>query len=122
MTTDAGPTYLALKYLLTAALVVLVSELARRWTLLGALLGALPLVSVLAMLWLYWEQGDPAPIADYSRQVFWLVLASLPLFALLPRLLAGGMRFYPALGLAGAVGTLTYLGTAALLAARRAGG
>ncbi|HJO34930.1 MAG: DUF3147 family protein [Pseudomonadota bacterium] len=122
MTTDAGPTYLALKYLLTAALVVLVSELARRWTLLGALLGALPLVSVLAMLWLYWEQGDPAPIADYSRQVFWLVLASLPLFALLPRLLAGGMRFYPALALAGAVGTLTYLGTAALLAARRAGG
>lgn len=42
--------WLIAKYLITAAVVVAVSELARRSDKLGALVAALPLVTVLALL------------------------------------------------------------------------
>ncbi len=41
--------FLAVKYLVTAAVVVLVSEIARRNAQLGALIAALPLVSLLVL-------------------------------------------------------------------------
>ena len=40
------------KYFVTAAVVVAVSELAKRSDKLGALIAALPLVTVLALIWL----------------------------------------------------------------------
>lgn len=42
--------WLIAKYLLTAAVVVLVSELAKRSDRLGGLVAALPLVTVLALI------------------------------------------------------------------------
>ncbi len=44
--------YYALKVLLTALVVVAVSELAKRYSALAALLAALPLTSLLAFVWL----------------------------------------------------------------------
>jgi hypothetical protein len=92
--------YLIVKYLLSAAIVVGVSELAKRSPALGGLLASLPLTSYLAILWLYGETGDTARIADLSQSIFWLVLPSLVLFVLLSWLLRGGMSFLPALGIA----------------------
>jgi hypothetical protein len=78
------------KYLLTAAVVVLVSELARRSDRLGALVAALPLVTVLVLIWLHVEQQPAEKIANHARFTFWYVLPTLPMFlafpALLPRL------------------------------------
>ena len=47
--------YLIIKYLISAGLVVLVSELAKRSDKLGGLIAALPLVTVLALIWLSWK-------------------------------------------------------------------
>ena len=58
--------YLAIKVLLSAGVIVLASELAKRSTLLGALIVSLPLVSVLAMSWLYVETGDARRVASLS--------------------------------------------------------
>ena len=41
------------KYLLTAAVVVIVSEAAKRSDKLGGLIAALPLVTFLTLIWLY---------------------------------------------------------------------
>jgi hypothetical protein len=90
-------TYYLLKVAVTAALVVLISELSRRSTLAGALLASLPLVSVLAMIWLYLDTRDVTRVAALSRSVFWLVLPSLVLFMLLPVLLQRGHGFYASL-------------------------
>lgn len=76
-----------LKYLITAALVVAVSEVAQRTGYLGGLIASLPLVSYLAMIWLYVEKQDKQQVADLSFGVFWFVLPTLPFFLLLPRLL-----------------------------------
>jgi hypothetical protein len=111
--------YLALKYLLTAAIVVAVSELARRSTAFAAVLAALPLVSILAMVWLYVDTGDRERVASLSIGVFWMVLPTLGFFLLLPWLLRRCSGFWlPLLG-AGAVMVVVYLVYA--LAGRRLG-
>jgi len=78
------------KYFLTAAVVVLVSELARRSDKLGGFVAALPMVTVLALIWLYVEQQPAEKIANHAWYTFWYVIPTLPMFlafpALLPRL------------------------------------
>jgi hypothetical protein len=86
--------YATLKVLITSILVVAVSEAAKRSSLFGALLASLPLVSVLAFIWLYIETGDIEKIASLAQAIFWLVLPSLVLFLALPFLLRYGMGFY----------------------------
>lgn len=95
-------TYYLVKIAITTGLVVMISELAKRSTFIGALLASIPLISVLAMIWLYVETRDVAQIATLSRSVFWLVLPSLALFLVLPTLLERGYDFY--LSLATAIG------------------
>jgi hypothetical protein len=68
------------KYAITALLVVLISEVAKRSDKLGALIAALPMVTVLAMIWLYLE-GQPAEkISNHALYTFWYVLPTLPMF------------------------------------------
>jgi len=89
---------LVAKILLTAAVVVAVSEIAKRSSFWGALLASLPLTSLLAFVWLQLETGNSQGIANLSQSIFWLVLASLPLFLILPALLRAGWSFWPSLG------------------------
>jgi hypothetical protein len=93
-----------IKILLTVAVVVAVSEIAKRSTLWGAALASLPLTSVLALVWLYLDTADTQRVAALSGSIFWLVLPSLALFVLLAYLLRSGWGFWPGLGVA-CVGT-----------------
>jgi hypothetical protein len=88
----------AVKVLLTAVVVVAVSELAKRSSFWGALLASLPLTSFLAFVWLYLDTRDSGSIAHLSLGIFWLVLASLPLFLVLPFLIRSGISFWMSLG------------------------
>lgn len=79
--------YILLKYLITAGVVVLVSELAKRSDKLGGLIAALPLVTVLTLIWLYVEHQPVSKIANHAYYTFWYVLPTLPMFLLFPYLL-----------------------------------
>ena len=79
--------YLIFKYLVTAGLVVLVSELAKRSDKLGSLVAALPLVTLLTLIWLHVEQQPSNKIANHAYYTFWYVLPTLPMFLLFPYLL-----------------------------------
>ncbi len=107
--------YYAIKVILTAGLVVAVSEASKRSSLLGGLFASLPLVSFLGMIWLYLDTGSTEKVAELSRSVFWLVLPSLPFFLLLPFLLKQGWGFYTSLGLSTAVMIGLYSGMVVLL-------
>jgi hypothetical protein len=87
-----------IKVLVTAVVVVAVSELGKRSSFWGAVLASLPLTSLLAFVWLYRGTGNIEAVASLSQGIFWLVLASLPLFLILPALLKNGVSFWPALG------------------------
>ncbi|PPD52637.1 MAG: hypothetical protein CTY10_09210 [Methylotenera sp.] len=80
-------TYLIIKYLITAAVVVMVSELAKVSDKLGGLLAALPLVTVLTLIWLYIENQPVAKISNHAYYTFWYVIPTLPMFLLFPYLL-----------------------------------
>ncbi len=75
------------KYLITAGIVVLVSEFAKRSDRLGAFIAALPLVTVLTLLWLYFENQGQVKIANHAWYTFWYVLPTLPMFLLFPWLI-----------------------------------
>lgn len=93
-------TYYLVKIAVTTVLVVLVSEIAKRSSLIGAILASVPLVSVLAMIWLYIDTGSTARVSALASNIFWLVLPSLVLFLVLPVLLKQGLNFYWSLGIA----------------------
>ena len=86
------------KIAVTTALIVLISEIAKRSSFAGALLASVPLISVLAMFWLYIDTKDVAKVSALSSSVFWLVLPSLALFITLPILLKHGLNFYLSIG------------------------
>jgi hypothetical protein len=110
----SGAAYYMVKIAITAALVVAISELSKRSTLAGSLLASVPIVSVLAMIWLYADTRDVAQVAALSRSVFWLVLPSLALFLLLPALLERGYGFFASLVTSVGATIVVYLAAIAL--------
>ena len=108
--------WLIFKYLLTSGIVVAVSELAKRSDKLGALVASLPLVTMLALIWLHVEHQPEQKIANHAWYTFWYVLPTLPLFLMFPVLLPR-LGFWPTL-LACAVMTMVLFGLFALLLRR----
>src|SRR5688572_19030655 len=88
--------FIITKFVLSAGLIVLVSELAKRTERLGALLTALPVVALLSLVWLYVEKQPAEKIMNYSTLTFWYVLPTLPMFLIFPPLYAR-IGFWPAL-------------------------
>lgn len=103
------------KVALTALLVVGISEVARRSSFWAALLASLPLTSLLAFAWIYLDTGDTEKVSALSQGVFWLVIASLPLFLVLPALLRHGWGFWAALSAACGITVVAYLAMVWLL-------
>lgn len=89
--------YLVIKAVVSAIIIVIVSETARRNPGTGALIASLPLISVLGMIWLWRDTQDIARMAAHSTATFWYVLPSLPMFLAIPLLLKRGVGFWPAL-------------------------
>src|SRR5438067_13599136 len=89
--------YLVLKALLSGAIIAAVSEIAKRSPAFGALVASLPLVSVLAIIWLWRDTGDSVRIANHAEATFWYVLPSLPMFLAFPYMLRHGTGFWWAL-------------------------
>jgi hypothetical protein len=91
--------YAVIKALLSGVIIAAASEAAKRSPALGAVILSLPLMSILAFIWLWHDTSDTEGIAALSQSTFWFVLPTLPMFLLLPALLRGGMGFWTSLGL-----------------------
>ncbi|MGH1417781.1 MAG: DUF3147 family protein [Hyphomicrobiaceae bacterium] len=100
---------------ITSILVVAIAEISKRSSLFGALIASLPLTSILAMIWLYFDTGDSEKIATLSSGIFWLVLPSLILFIVLPILLRAGVAFAPSLAIAAGLTAIGYVAMVYLL-------
>ena len=88
-----------IKIAITTILVVAITEIAKRNTFAGALVASVPLISLLAIIWLYIETNNTDRIIALSSSIFWLVIPSLVLFIALPILLKLGVHFYMSLGI-----------------------
>ncbi len=100
--------YTIIKILITSGLVVAVSEIAKRSSMMAGILASIPLISVLGFIWLYLDTKEVEKISNLSTSIFWLVIPSLALFVTLPILLKKGIGFYPGLGIATSVTVVCY--------------
>lgn len=89
--------YLIAKAVISGIIIVVVSETAKRSPGLGGLIASLPLVSVLAVIWLWRDTSDSTRIADQLQATFWYILPTLPMFLVMPMLLRGGVPFWTSL-------------------------
>lgn len=87
------------KILVSAVVIAVATEIAKRDTFWGALLIAMPLTSILALTWLYVDTRDNALTTRFAREVLLLVPVSLVFFV--PFLLEPRTRFgfWPNLGM-----------------------
>jgi hypothetical protein len=90
--------YYLVKVLLSSVTIVAISEISKRSTLIGSILASVPIVSLLAIVWIYLDTKDVAKIADLSQGIFWLVIPSLLFFILFPVLLKRNVDFWLSLG------------------------
>ena len=88
--------FVIVKYIVTAVVVVIVSEFAKASDKLGGLVASLPLVTVLTLIWLYVENQPVSKIANHAYYTFWYVIPTLPMFLLFPYLLSK-LGFWPTL-------------------------
>lgn len=89
--------YIILKVLITALVVVGISEIGKKFSFAAGILASLPLTSILAFVWLYQDTKNTAEIIDLSYVIFWMVIPSLFFFLALPFFLKIGWKFYPSL-------------------------
>ncbi|EPY16404.1 4-amino-4-deoxy-L-arabinose transferase [Strigomonas culicis] len=102
--------FVVLKYIVTSFLIVVISEVAKKYDRIGGLIAALPLVTILALIWLYVEgnqtineklknNGDGnnsdydedalrnalyARANNHALYTFFYVIPTLPMFLLFP--------------------------------------
>lgn len=76
--------YLLAKAVISGVLVAAASEVARRSSLLGAVLISLPLTSILALTWLYRDTQDKGQVEALSWSILWVVVPSVVFFVALP--------------------------------------
>lgn len=81
------------KLLVSALIIVFISEVSKKLPLLGSLIASIPLISVLGMIWMYGEKVNVSKIANHAEGTFWYVLPSLPMFLVLPWMLRKGINF-----------------------------
>ena len=105
-----------IKIVLTAVVIVVVSEISKRLPLLGSLIASLPLISVLGMIWIYQETKDNQKLISHAEGTFWYVLPSLPMFLLLPWMMRKGVSFPVALSAGIALTGFLYVAMTKVLA------
>ena len=108
--------FILTKYLVTAGIVVVVSELAKRSDKLGAFVAAMPIVTILVLIWLFIENQPTNKISNHAWYTFWYVIPTLPMFLTFPYLIPR-FGFWLSLG-AGVLLTATLFGVIALILQR----
>lgn len=108
---------LIVKAAISGVLVAIVAEVSKRFPGIGGLVASLPLVSVLAMIWLWHDTGDSERLADHAIGTLWFVLPSLPMFVLIPSMLRRGFGFWSSLS-AGCLLTIALYALMVVLAPR----
>lgn len=85
--------YYLLKILTSSVIIVLISEISKRSTLIASIFASIPLVSIMAFIWLYIDTKDVNKIASLSNGIFWMVIPSLLFFIIFPMLLKKNISF-----------------------------
>ncbi len=76
--------YIILKIIITACLIVLISEIAKADDRLGGLIAAMPIVTFLVILWMYYEGNSLDKISSHISYTLLYLLPTIPMFLVFP--------------------------------------
>jgi hypothetical protein len=85
------------KILLSALIIVVVNKVQLFNDRLSALLIALPLTSLIAMIWMHHAGQSSQRLANHAEGTFWFVLPTLPMFLIIPWMLRREWGFWSTL-------------------------
>ena len=85
--------YIVIKTLISALIIVAVSEIAKKYTWTAAIIVSLPVTSLLAFVWLYWDTKDYQKVIDLSYSTLIMTVPSVVFFIILPTLLKFKQNF-----------------------------
>ncbi len=85
--------YFITKTILTAIIIIIVSEVAKRSSLLAAIIISIPFTSVLAFIWVYWETENTEKIVNLSYNTMIMTIPSFTFFIILPILIKFNFNF-----------------------------
>jgi len=86
--------FVIIKFVISALIIVLVSEIARKYTAIGGLIVAMPTTTILTMFWLYQDNKDSILIANFLTSVTQGIFVTFVFFIPCIILLKKGMNFY----------------------------
>ena len=85
--------YIFIKTILTAIIIVSVSEIAKKYTWAAAIIVSIPLTSLLAFMWLYYDTKNVQKIIDLSFSTIVMTIPSIIFFITLPVMLKYKQNF-----------------------------
>ncbi|HAE40388.1 MAG TPA: hypothetical protein DCG57_17415 [Candidatus Riflebacteria bacterium] len=98
-----------IKIIVTALVVVGISEASKRNQYAGAVLAALPITSILAISWFYYETASKEQTIQLTTSIMWMVIPSFTFFVALPLLLKRDFSYLSALGISSAMTFASYV-------------
>ena len=75
------------KIIITALLIVIITEIAKLNDRIGALIAALPITTFLILFWLHYENNSVEKISNHVSYTLLYVLPTLPMFLIFPYLI-----------------------------------
>ena len=76
--------FLLTKIIVTAALIVLISEIAKVNDKLGGLIAAMPIMTLLVILWMYYDGNSNEKISSHISYTFFYIVPTIPMFLIFP--------------------------------------
>ncbi len=81
------------KILITASIIVLAAEIAKRSSLLAGLIVSMPLITILTLIWLYWDTKDYKQVVELTNNTLLMIIPSLTFFIFFPILVKLNLNF-----------------------------
>lgn len=85
---------LIIKVLITSILIVTISEVGKRNSIMAAVYASLPLTTLLAIVWLYLDTQNIQKVSNLSWNVLIAIVPSFVFLITLPVLLKFGLNFW----------------------------
>ena len=79
--------YILLKIVITALVIVIITEVAKSNNRIGGLIAALPITTFIILFWLYYEGSSVEKISNHVSYTLLYVLPTLPMFLVFPYLI-----------------------------------
>ena len=76
--------FMLTKLFLTAGIITVITEVAKRSDKFGGLIAALPLTTILIITWMYYEGASSEKLSKHMSYTLFFVLPTLPMFVVFP--------------------------------------